>query len=60
MTKLILFINSFLSYLLLFALIVVLVVIACILGAKWRKSADKKQAKGAEHPVMPDTVEVKE
>ncbi len=60
MTNLILFINSFLSYLLVFVLIVVLVVIACILGAKWRKSADAKQAGGAEKPVMPDNVDVNE
>ena len=38
MTNLILFLNSFLSYLFLFGLISVLVVIACILGAKWGKS----------------------
>lgn len=42
MTNLILFVNSFLSYLLCFLLIVALVVIACIIGAKWRKSKDAK------------------
>lgn len=56
MNNLILFINSFLSYLLLFVLIAVLVVIACVLGVKWRKSLDAKQAKGAEYPTMPETV----
>lgn len=44
MTNLILFVNSFLSYLLCFALIVTLAVIACIIGAKWRKSKDAKAA----------------
>ena len=44
MTNLILFVNSFLSYLLCFALIVTLAVIACIIGAKWRKSKDAKGA----------------
>ena len=58
MTNLILFINSFLSYLLIFVLIAVLVVIACIIGAKWRKSSDAKKAGGAEPPIMPDTVDV--
>lgn len=59
-TNLILFINSFLSYLLLFVFIVVLVVIACIIGAKWGKSSKVKQAKGAESPTMPETVDIKE
>ena len=44
MTNVILFLNSFLSYLLLFVLIVALVIIACIIGAKWRKSKDQKLA----------------
>lgn len=44
MTNLILFLNSFLSYLLLFALIVVLVIVACVIGVKWRKSKDAKEA----------------
>ena len=60
MTKLILFINSFLSYLLVFAIIVALVIIACILGAKWKKSSDAKQSGSAEHSGMPDTVDMKE
>lgn len=50
MTNLILFVNAFLSYLLVFLLIVALVVVACIVGVKWRKSKDAKAA-GAE----PDT-----
>lgn len=44
MTNLILFVNSFLSYLLCFLLIVALVIVACIIGAKWRKSKDAKAA----------------
>lgn len=44
MTNLILFVNTFLSYLLCFLLIVALVVVACIIGAKWRKSKDAKAA----------------
>ena len=44
MTNVILFLNSFLSYLLLFVLIVALVIIACVIGAKWRKSKDRKLA----------------
>ena len=44
MTNLILFLNSFLSYLLLFVLIIALVIVACIIGVKWRKSKDAKAA----------------
>ena len=44
MGNLILLLNSFFSYLLLFILIAVLVVVACIIGAKWRKSKDQKLA----------------
>ena len=44
MTKLILFVNAFLSYLLVFVLIIALVVVACIIGVKWRKSKDAKAA----------------
>ncbi len=47
MTNLILFVNSFLSYLLCFLLIVALVVVACIIGVKWRKSKDAKAAQTA-------------
>ncbi|MDE5717093.1 MAG: hypothetical protein K2I53_05655 [Lachnospiraceae bacterium] len=44
MTNLILFVNSFLSYLLLFVLIVALVIVACVIGVKCRKSKDAKAA----------------
>lgn len=44
MANLILFVNSFLSYLLCFALIVVLVIVACVIGVKWRKSKDAKES----------------
>ena len=49
----------FFSYLLVFAIIVALVIVACILGVKWRKSADAKNG-GTGRPVMPDTVDLKE
>lgn len=42
MTNLILFVNAFLSYLLIFVLIIALVIVACIIGVKWRKSKDAK------------------
>lgn len=42
MNNLILFLNSFLSYLLLFVIMVALVVIACVIGAKFRKSRDAR------------------
>lgn len=44
MTNLVLFVNSFLSYLLCFVLIAALVAAACIIGAKWRISKDAKAA----------------
>lgn len=44
MAKLILFLNAFLSYLLVFLLIVAVVVVACIIGVKWRKNKDAKAA----------------
>lgn len=44
MTNLILFVNAFLSYLLVFVLIIVLVIAACVIGVKWRKSKDAKAA----------------
>lgn len=47
MTNLILFVNAFLSYLLLFVFIIVLVIVACIIGVKWRKSKDAKIAADA-------------
>lgn len=52
MNNLILFFNAFFSYLLLFIIIIALVVIACVLGVKWRKSKDKKLA-----DVQDDTLE---
>lgn len=42
MNNLILFLNSFLSYLLLFVIMAALVVIACVIGVKLRKSKDAK------------------
>ncbi len=44
MTNLILFVNAFLSYLLVFVFIIAVVVVACIIGVKWRKSKDAKAA----------------
>lgn len=46
MSNFILFVNAFLSYLLLFVLIIAVVVVACIIGVKWRKSKDAKTAAG--------------
>lgn len=48
MTNLILFLNSFLSYLLCFVFIVALVIVACVIGVKWRKSKDAKAAAEAQ------------
>ncbi|MDE7131545.1 MAG: hypothetical protein K2O65_07065 [Lachnospiraceae bacterium] len=48
MTNLILFVNAFLSYLLIFVLIVALVVVACIIGVKCWKSKDAKVAVAAD------------
>ncbi|MCM1162227.1 MAG: hypothetical protein NC412_13535 [Roseburia sp.] len=42
MNNLILFLNSFLSYLLLFVIMIALVVIACVIGVKLRKAKDAK------------------
>ncbi len=47
MANLILFVNAFLSYLLCFILIVALVIVACVIGVKWRKSKDAKAASEA-------------
>ena len=44
MSKLILFLNAFFSYVLLFVLIVALVIVACVIGVKWRKSKNAKLA----------------
>lgn len=51
MANLILFVNAFLSYLLLFVLIVALVIVACVIGVKWRKSKDAKAALEAQDDV---------
>ena len=48
MANLIAFINSFLSYFLLFAFIIVLCLIAAFVGIKLRKNKDLKNAKLAE------------
>lgn len=48
MANLIAFINSFLSYFLLFAFIIVLCLIAAFVGIKLRKNKDLKDAKLAE------------
>lgn len=57
MTNLVLFINSFLSYLLLFVLIIALVIVACIIGVKWRKSKDAKAAANADATAGAETAE---
>ena len=44
MNNLILFLNAFLSYLLVFVLIVAVVIVACVIGVKWRKNKDAKAA----------------
>lgn len=56
MTNVILFINTFLSYLLLFVLIIALVIVACIIGVKWRKSKDAKNAANADAEGQAETV----
>ncbi len=48
MANLVAFINSFLSYFLLFAFIIVLCIIAAFVGIKLRKNKDLKDAKLAE------------
>lgn len=59
MTNVVLFLNSFFSYLLVFAIIVALVIVACILGVKWKKSSDAKKGISGQ-PNMPDTVNTKQ
>lgn len=51
MANLIAFVNSFLSYFLLFAFIVVLCIIAAFIGIKLRKNKDLKEAKLADTQV---------
>lgn len=48
MANLIAFMNSFLSYFLLFAFIVVLCIVAAFVGIKLRKNKDMKDAKLAD------------
>ena len=54
MANLILFLNAFLSYLLVFVLIVAVVVVACVIGVKWRKNKDAKIAAEAGMSVQAD------
>lgn len=54
MTNLILFVNAFLSYLLVFVFIIAVVVVACIIGVKWRKNKDAKIAAEAGMSVQAD------
>lgn len=56
MTNLILFVNAFLSYLLLFVLIIALVIVACMIGVKWRKSKDAKNAANSDLERQTETV----
>lgn len=44
MENLILFLNSFMSYLLLLIIMAALMLAGCFIGIKWRKSKDKKAA----------------
>lgn len=57
MQNLVLFFNQFMSYLLVFGLMVVLVIIASIIGVKIRISKNKKEAveleDSTEHSVKP-------
>ncbi len=57
MTNLILFVNAFLSYLLIFVLIIALVIVACLIGVKWRKSKDAKAALATGVQEQAETVE---
>lgn len=51
MNNLILFINAFLSYLLIFLFVVILVIIACFIGIRWRKNKDAKAAGNSENKI---------
>lgn len=42
MTNLILFVNALLSYLFVVVIITILVVVACVLGVKWKKHSEIK------------------
>ncbi|MDE7013973.1 MAG: hypothetical protein K2P19_04770 [Kineothrix sp.] len=59
MTNAVLFLNSFFSYLLVFAIIVALVIVACTLGVKWKKSSDAKKGISGQ-PNMPNTIDVEQ
>lgn len=54
MSNFILFVNAFLSYLLLFVLIIAVVVVACIIGVKWRKSKDARTVATAGEDMQTD------
>ena len=54
MGNLILFLNAFLSYLFVFVLIIEVVIVACIIGVKWRKNKDAKIAAEAGMSVQAD------
>ncbi len=54
MGNLILFLNAFISYLFVFVLIIAVVIVACIIGVKWRKNKDAKIAAEAEMSVQAD------
>ena len=54
MGNLILFLNAFLSYLFVFVLIIAVVIVACIIGVKWRKNKDAKIAAEAGMSVQAD------
>lgn len=57
MGNLIAFINAFLSYLLIFVFIIALVIVACIIGVKWRKIKDAKNAAIADAEEQTETVD---
>lgn len=57
MERSILFMNSFLSYLLVFVIIVILILIAVFIGIKMRKSKDAKELLEAETEDKTETIE---
>lgn len=44
MGNFLLFLGSFIHYLWAYAISIVLIIVACIIGIKWRKSKDAKEA----------------
>ncbi|MGN0132675.1 MAG: hypothetical protein ACI4AA_09565 [Lachnospiraceae bacterium] len=58
MENLILFVNSFLSYILLFLIIVVVAGIAMFIGITMRKKSDAKAAEEAANAVSSETEEI--